>query len=1048
MATLPPLITEQGLVLNNMMPDEGALGNYTPPGTASSEGISLMLRGVLRAALATGGEDKKDFATFLFNAACMYFFKDFPTDDPTQRWDHSWLVNGGASFNVRGPLQINGDLAQSGYLFGRDPQSTVTFTDGIGQLVPAPDIVYQAVSTDTEFVWENMFSELNQGHQYEVDYYIDSMGNKVFGTQKGGSYGQPSIPAGEHSDGNPGKIVLKEPIDGPVGVNFCITVGDTRVAYTEMYEAWPMWRQLATNEVSTASDAIHWFIDAFALGMELEPENENWKNAFDRMHAIWNDVCHQDSAGTYIFKAGAEGDYNSFPLTYSYAYGRSNVDDPSSDWNDRPPTLRYQVSRASDGYVTFDLPKAMAELGSGGNIRYGVAFENKPLYLTYNSKSYFNIDMGAAITQTINASIENLAGDSYTASLLVQGTGSQRVDIGQFFKFQNEPGDADGTQTGDWSGEGTGELPVYDAVPFPGRRLAMVGDSITWYNTAYVAPVQWNGLFENWGFGQCGYWTHADQILKGRLVNEPAVSTDVSGYKHGLNFAIAGTRVANWWLPLHDTLGDGVMNVGPMYAALNNIGRFDVVLMLGGTNDLAGNLAAGPTLFNIQKAATDLASKGKWVYLLTIPPRSRGELRGYTVIQQDIIRQRLLDINAGLRAWCAEGNPNKPNNIFLVDVYPKLLGPNGVDPAGSLSDSTGGPDTPGNFHPSYPNKVFMHDGLHPAPVGAEIMGTEVADVMNRTGIPIRQGVNNIGQLEFGDNLVANPGMIFTLLSATKTNPLSFNLSTIGWATGLGPARRDSSGRHIGYQFGKLPDCWNFWRSSNLENQTIGGGTGGTYSNFQNYTWSGMVGEYPQLAPYIADSTWPLGSVQVSIVVEAGQPAIKIDFDIPVTGNKNEAFVLSTPIPRNIHGPWDNYGYDTPDQSTTRPNFSYAAGDTLISESDLIFRSVTGDMVCCSLALYTFGINPGQTYGAVRQAFGNHTFFWPPSEIDRIRFLTGDKNIRIRAPAITIPAYKPGETNRYAELKFQFAFDCSIRGAKGSFLIQNPMVRKVTSGIPL
>ena len=43
------LITEEGLVLNNMMPDTGALGGYTPLGTASSEGISLMLRGMVRA---------------------------------------------------------------------------------------------------------------------------------------------------------------------------------------------------------------------------------------------------------------------------------------------------------------------------------------------------------------------------------------------------------------------------------------------------------------------------------------------------------------------------------------------------------------------------------------------------------------------------------------------------------------------------------------------------------------------------------------------------------------------------------------------------------------------------------------------------------------------------------------------------------------------------------------------------------------------------------------------------------------------------------------
>ena len=113
MAVLPPLITEEGLVLNNMMPDQGALGGYTPLGTASSEGISLMIRGIARAALVTGNEDMKEFANFLFDAACTHFFGSRPSAEAQNdnMWHHSWICNGGAAFNVRGPLQGNGDLA-------------------------------------------------------------------------------------------------------------------------------------------------------------------------------------------------------------------------------------------------------------------------------------------------------------------------------------------------------------------------------------------------------------------------------------------------------------------------------------------------------------------------------------------------------------------------------------------------------------------------------------------------------------------------------------------------------------------------------------------------------------------------------------------------------------------------------------------------------------------------------------------------------------------------------------------------------------------------
>jgi lysophospholipase L1-like esterase len=1048
MANLPPLITEEGLVLNNMMPDQGALGNYTPPGTASSEGISLLMRGVLRAAIATGAPDKRDFAHFLFNAACTYFFGGVrPTADNTQTWNHSWIANGGAAFSVRGPLQANGDLALSGYLYTRDPQSTVFFTNGVGQLTPPPDVIYQAVTSDSKFVWDNMFSDLTQGNRYQVEYYIDAVGNKVFGTQTGGSFGQPAIPAGEHSDGAPGKIVLTEPLNGNAGVNYAVTVPDVKVSYGELYEAWPMWRKLAQSEVSTAADAIHWFLDAFAMGMELEPDNVDWKNAHDRMMDIWRITCDQQSNSTIIFQAGSSGTYNNFPLTYSYAYGRDNIDNPNTNWTAVPPTTRYSVARTVDRFVSFDMPLNDATIGSAGSIRYGVAFENSPMYLDYTSDSSFSVDMQSNMIQTVSMSITDNAGVSYEASILIgPDSQPQLISPSQFLKFQNAPGDSDGTKTGDWDDD-PGTLPEYDPVPFPGTRLAMIGDSITWYNTAYVKP-DWSGLFENWGFGMNGYWTHCDQILNGRLVNEPAVSTDVSGYKHGLNFAIAGSRIVNAWLPLHDTLGDGVLNVGPMYAALNNITRFDCVLFMYGTNDLAGNLDASDTLWLIKKAVTDLASRGKWVYLLTITPRSRGELKGYPIAQIDVIRRRLETINQGLRDWTIN-NPEPPPNVFLVDPYTDLLGPNGMDPAGTLSSSVeGGLDTPGNFRPDFPNRIFMHDGLHPAPTGAYVIGKKLAEVIVASGVPVRPAENQLGTLNLGANLLPNPGMIFTSYKASKTNPLSFNLSSIGWATGLGPALRNGADQHIGFQYGKLPDCWNFWRSTNVDTETIGSGSGGTYSNFQDYMWGGFVGEYPVLAGYIKDSTWPIGSVLVNIGVYAGKPCLQIDFNIPITGNKNEAFVINTPIPRDQHGPWDNYGFDTPDQSTVRPNYVYLAGDTLVAESDVVFQGFDADLVIFDMALYTYGIEPNVTLGAVRQSFGNHPFFWPPSEMDRIRFPNNDRKTRVRAPAITIPTYQFTQTMRYAELKWQFSFDCSVKSARGTIIIQNPEVRKVINGIPL
>ena len=1048
MAVLPPLITEEGLVLNNMMPDQGALGGYTPLGTASSEGISLMIRGIARAALVTGNEDMKEFANFLFDAACTHFFGSRPSAEAQNdnMWHHSWICNGGAAFNVRGPLQGNGDLALSGYIYGRDTEASVVFTNGIGQLTPPPDIVYQVVSENAAFLWQNVFSDLTSGQAYEVDFYIDKAGNKVFGTQKGGSFGQPIVPAGQHTDGQPGRIVLKDPISTVCGVNYCVTVPDVKVPYGVLYEALPMWRHLADNEVSTAGDAIHWFLDAFHVAKLMEPGNPEWGYAYDRMMEVWEMTCDQASNNTKIFQSGANGPYNNFPLTYAYAYGRENIDLPDTNWNATPPTTRFNVERAVDGYVTFTMQNETAEIGSGDPIRYGVAFENSPLYIDFTGNSSFSVDMRSSVQQTVSMSIRTEAGDEYESAILIGPTsGVQNIGLGQFFRFQQEAGDSEGVKSGDWVDGGGGELPEYPAVPFPGRRVALIGDSITNYNTAYVAPK--NGMYENWGTGICGYYTHADHILDGRLALEPGITTDVQGQKHGLNFAIAGTQVRNWWKELDDPLNSGTFWQGPMYAALANINRFDVVVMLGGTNDLADNRPAAEVLQNIKIAATDMAKNGKWVFLLTIPPRSRDYLVGYSLAEMDVIRQRLIEVNDGLRAWVASG---VYANIWLVDVYDDLLGPNGIDPFGTASNDTDplGHFTLGNYHPNYGELVAMHDGLHPGPAGAYVMGKKLAQVMIAAGVPARPGRTQLGSLTLGGNLLGNPSMAVGSYKARATTPPSYNLSTIGWATGLGAAIVAGNGNHAGYPYGSLPDCWNFWKSTNQENQVMGIGMGGNYSNFNEYTLSDFVGQFPKVLEYMGDATFPPGAITVSVVTDEGTPAIKVDFNIPVTGNKNESFVLSADVPRDQHGPWDNWGWNSPDNGQPRTNNMYNAGDYLLPEADVKLVNLNGSMVCCILKLSHYANVPEVSYGSVRQTVANHSLFWPPSDFDLIRIPTENRTMHLRAPAIQIPPYQSGETIRRAHLRLQVSFDCSVRGVTGSLIFKNPSVRKVTAGAPM
>lgn len=1052
--TLPPLITEEGLVLNNMMPGEGALGNYTPPGTASSEGISLLMRGVLQAAKATGQTDQKNFAKFLFDSMCKHFFRGVrPTDEQGQDWNHSWIANGGAAFTVRGPLDPSGDLALSGYVYGRNPESTITLVDGVGTLNPAPDIVYQAVSADAQMVWGNVFSDLTQGQSYTVEYYIDSKGNKVFGAQKAGSFGQPSIPAGEHSDGAPGKIVLTSKTQGTVGVNYCITVPDVKVGYGELYEAWPMWRKLADNEVSTAADAIHWFLDAFALGKEVDPTNQDWVNAYNRMLEVWDETCEQESNNTRIFQAGASGPYNNFPLTYSYGYGRADVDDPTSNWDAIPPTLKYTAERTSDGYVTFTLPEESAGIGSKGSIRYGVAFENKPLFLTYSATSKFSVDIKSTISQTISMSIVGKDGLAFEASIPVTPTsGVQEIGVDQFYRFQQEPGDADGTDTGDWDGEVDPE-PDYPAVPFPGRRVALVGDSITFYCHNYFPNQVANNRFGYYSFGYAGFWTYADQLMGGRTELEHGIQPNIGMQHTGYNLAVASSKVAEWYTSVISP--GGVEAAGPMYAAMNNLGSFDMAYVMGGTNDLAGNDNADNILRNLKKVCVDLAKNGKWVFVGVIPPRSRDLLSGYTVAQQDVIRQRLQTVNQGLRDWVA----TKPNNIWLVDYYAEMVGPNGIDPAGTVSSPTGATDSRGNFRVDAPDSVFCHDGLHPSPAGAFVMGRTIADVMMLAGVPARTAANTLGPLSLGANLLPNPSMTFTEYPMiTEYNqqgqPISWNFTRAGWATGLG-AQLMSTGiprRHLGYTYGKIPDNWHFYRCTNKEDQTIGSGKGGTFSNFMQYTFSDLSGRFPQLLSYMDDSTWPDGAITTEITTDAGVPAIRITVNIPQTGNKNEGFVLLSHVPQDQHGPWDEYGYTTPDKGPVHTNNVYNAGDMLQSEADVTITGMNNTLHSWRMLINILGIDPldqtNVTSGAKISSIGNSHNFYPPSDIDKMRMHPGNKQLKMRSPVIIVPPYASGESRRYAQFKLEFSFDASAGPATAVIIVKNPSVRKVIGGTPL
>jgi hypothetical protein len=454
MAIPPKLVTKEGLVRNNQFIGT-ALGGYTPDGTASSEGVALLMRGVLQSYKVDQDPAKLAYAKKLFDGACKYFFgkkgvANYPTANSAQKWYHSWLVNVGPVFNVRGPIDPIDPIAGAGYIGSYNTESRVLFTNGVGTLTPPPAIVYQVVTDGTQFVWRNVFSDIipGTGSAVTVDNYIDVDRNIVKGTQKGGSFGQP-ITAFDYTAANwpaAGTITLTDTTkNGYFYVNYCTNISGNQVAYGELYEGWPMWRHMGTNEFTTAGDALHWFTDVIRMFKEIEPSsmftNElgvqvtvNWQDAHNRILDAWIECCNQESSSTLLFKGGATGPYSSFPLSYAYFYGKDSLYG-TTFWQKTPPT-GYNPVRTPDGYVTFTLPLEDGKT-TGVNLRYGASFECISLYLDYIATSSISFDIKTSKATTLLYEYASAAGDKYRFINLHSANQSTPsvIPIASFSKF-------------------------------------------------------------------------------------------------------------------------------------------------------------------------------------------------------------------------------------------------------------------------------------------------------------------------------------------------------------------------------------------------------------------------------------------------------------------------------------------------------------------------------------------------------------------------------------------------------------------------------------
>lgn len=1050
---IPPLITKEGLVKHHQNDGDTQFG-YMPAGAATAESLALMMRAVSHAFHYDNDATKLAFVSTLMNAACKYhYFGNRPTANARTPWYFTNLINAGPSFAVYGPLVTGGRLDSNGVL-----SHEVSFVRGRAVLDSAMIKLYKVVSKDAEFVWDNVYSDIvaGTGHVVDVEYYVDAKGRKVYGVQRNVGYAQPLE---EGSTEPPGTIVLKSPITAVYKANYAVEVTGTNVAYGESYDVWPMWRKSEAGERQMNIAVLHWFGDAFRTMIALRPEELEWKLALDRTLDTWSLAGNNDSNNAYLFKAGANGKFDNFPLTHGRAAGIDSV--TLESWKAKAPHAYISGERSADGYVLMRLPfMAGTSDSTDSKLRTGAYFENDRVFMSYDASTQLYMDVQSTVTTACTVTVESDTGVSYETTVLAGGIKNpQTITMNQMLRYQSAPGDAEGLQSGDWEDTPTEEWvpPVYPAVGFPGYRVALIGDGLSSVNDVAVMPTLANKWHESYGRAAGSYFNCANQLLGQRLVLEPIVKDRLSR-PLGLNTSVAGSRISLWGETSIDPLGDGVSYPGPMYAMSRNVDAFDIAVVQGGIQDLIRNVHTETVLLNLKKAVLDVARRGKWVFVMSLLPVTRDHIggwyrpggggwlgpkpsvedKGYSLGEQNLIRQRILAVNQGLRDWFTK---DKPKNCFFVDAYDALVGPNGIDPAGLLSNAND-PHTksaPGNYKEGFSTTPFTYNGMDLTPTGAAVVGKVLAIKLADSGVSAP--TPSAYPIKYADNLLANPTFVIT---TERPANLAGASNVLGRAIGLGNAKTDITHNAgltvhnnvgLGYEHGQVPDKWFLYRASNVN--------GEQWTNFNGYTWRDLSPIWPTLAEYLDDSTWVDGCLKSEVIWIGDEPCWKLTFATPKTGNRNESFLVKAMLPHGQPGVWDKGG-----TAGSTANALYVPGESLQGEA-LVEVTNASNLYGWRMGLNLISVNSAGVaaegiapLGSRMAGFDNSQVFWPPTELAKQTSVTNLPAVLYRTPAVKAPA-RAVDTDRYfAELTFEFATDASQQAASVTVIIRQPKVRKI------
>lgn len=343
------ILTSDGLGKNSMSFELGR-GGYFPSGSGTSETQLMLIKGACEAYKATGTTTYLEAAKNY--ASCFIKYYCFDTEPPTEGiWPTHWIVNAGEPFFVKGPITNNPN--NSGNIL-----STIPFVGGEATITDLAN-VYLVATTGSKVTWNCVKATLASGTQKTLSYYFDKYGNKFdingnfLNVTDLASAGKVKLGGGDAS------------FTGNAAVSYSVYT-NTIVLYGTNFECWPMWRVLGTDEWNTASDSIHWAIDAFHSLAELDSaQSTRWVLARDAMLRNW-DAVTTISSDLYVSKKEVGKPYDAWPLTYF------SVTIAGTEYYS--PTEHLTAARDGSGYVVLAIPPNAA--------RSKVTWKNDTLFVT------------------------------------------------------------------------------------------------------------------------------------------------------------------------------------------------------------------------------------------------------------------------------------------------------------------------------------------------------------------------------------------------------------------------------------------------------------------------------------------------------------------------------------------------------------------------------------------------------------------------------------------------------------------------------------------